>query len=235
MFSTIFAGYALAHFAIATSLVVLLVKRGYVTGAIFVAFTSFALTFDNGMIAYGANIGPGDLLISLSKPRFFMHAAFTPFLIFVAWTLADRAGLEFTRKRSLYLAMWALTLGMAAWGIYVDLAGGLQLQVACLGDTLRYTTSAPPPQFCSPDQVSLPGHGPPIPSIAVVVVGTVIGALLWRGAGWPWLMLTSLFMFAASGAPKANLGPTIGNFGEIVLQAGFAASLWRFSTPRDTS
>jgi hypothetical protein len=232
MFSTLFTGYALAHFAIAMSLVVLLIKRGYVPGAIFVAFTSFALTFDNGMIAWGAKIGPGDLLLSMSLPRFYMHAAFTPFLMFVAWMIAERAGLAFTRRRSLYFAMWLLVLGMSAWGIYADLAGGLELQVACLGDTLRYTTSAPPPQFCSPDQVSLPSHGPPIPSIAVVVVGTIIGALLWRAAGWPWLTLASVFMFFASGAPKANLGPTIGNLGEIVLQAAFAATLWRFSRPR---
>ena len=233
MFSTLFAGYAIAHFVIATSLVVLLLKRGYVAGAIFVAFTSFALTFDNGMIAFGANIGPGDLLLSLSKPRFYMHAAFTPFLMFVAWMLAERAELGFTQNRVLYFAMWTLVLGMSAWGIYVDLAGGLELQVACLGDTLRYTSSAPPPQFCSPDQVSLPGHGPPIPSIATVIVGTLIGAALWRATGWPWLMITSVFMFAAAGAPQGNLGPAIGNFGEIVLQAGFAASLWRFSKPRD--
>jgi hypothetical protein len=232
MFSTLFASYALAHFVIVISLVVLLMRRGYVAGAPFVAFTSLALTFDNGMIAYGANIGPGELLLTLSKPRFYMHAAFTPFLMFVAWLLAERAGLAFTRNRALYFATWALVLGMSALGIYVDLAGGLELQVACLGDTLRYTSSAPPQQFCSPDQVSLPGHGPPIPSIATVIVGTIIGAALWRATGWPWLMLSSVFMFAAAGAPQANLGPSIGNFGEVVLQAGFAASLWRFSKPR---
>jgi len=232
MFSNLFTSYALIHFAIGTSLVILLIKRGYVPGAIFVAFISFSLTFDNGMIAYGADIGPGELLISLSKPRFYLHAAFTPFLMLVAWLLAERAGLAFTRKRALYFAIWALVLGMSALGIYVDLAGGLELQVACLGDTLRYTASAPPQQFCSPDQVSLPSHGPPIPSIVTVIVSIAIGAALWRSAGWPWLLLSAVFMFAAAGAPQANLGPTIGNFGEIVLQAGFAASLWRFSATR---
>jgi len=232
MFSTLFNAYALAHFAIVISLALLLIKRGYVPGAIFVGFTSLALTFDNGMIAYGANIGPGELLLTLSKPRFYMHAAFTPFLMFVAWILAERAGVAFTRNRVLYVAIWALVLGMSALGIYVDLAGGLDLQVACLGDTLRYTSSAPPQQFCSPDQVSLPGHGPPIPSIATVIVGTIVGAAIWRATGWPWLMVASIIMFAAAGAPQANLGPSIGNFGEIVLQAGFAASLWRFSRPR---
>ena len=145
------------------------------------------------------------------------------------------AGIDLLIRRRVWpqvrYALWLLVLGLSAYGIYVDLAGGLELQLACVGDTIRYTSSAPPAQFCSPDQVSLPGHGPPIPSIATVIVSIAIGAALWRSTGWPWLLITAAIMFVAAGAPQAALGPTFGNLGEVILQAGFAATLWRFSRP----
>lgn len=231
MFTAIFLSYSAAHLIIAISLVRLLLKRGYIPGAIFVAFVSFSLVFDNSMIALGDRIGPGEQLLTLSLPRFYIHAAFTPFLMIVAWFIAERAGLTFTQKRPLYYALWLLVLGLSAYGIYVDLAGGLELQLACVGDTIRYTSSAPPAQFCSPDQLSLPGHGPPIPSIATVIVSIAIGAALLRSTGWPWLLVTAAIMLVAAGAPKTTLGPTFGNLGEVILQAGFAATLWRFSRP----
>ncbi len=228
MFSLIFLGYSLAHLAIAISLIRLL-GRGYVPGAIFVTFVGLALVFDNAMIAFGARIGAGDFLETLSYPRFAMHAAFTPFLMLVAWLIAKAAGLAWTENKLLYAALWMLVLSMSGYGIYVDLLGGLELQPACLGDTLRYTSSAPPPQFCYPDQVSLAGHGPPIPSIVTCIVCLIVGFALWRAKAWRWLLAAATFMLLAAGAPQATLGPTLGNLGEVVLQAGFAATLWRFA------
>ncbi len=231
MFSFIFLGYSLAHLFVAISLIRLL-GRGYVPGAIFVTFVGLALVFDNAMIAFGSRIGAGEFLETLSYPRFAMHAAFTPFLMLVGWLIAKAAGLSWTKNKLIYGGLWILMLSMSGYGIYVDLFGGLELQTACLGDTLRYTSSTPPPQFCYPDQVSLAGHGPPIPSIVTCVVCLIVGFSLWRANGWPWLLASATFMFLAAGAPQANFGPTFGNLGEVVLQAGFAATLWRFAPKR---
>ena len=51
---------------------------------------------------------------------------------------------------------------------------------------------------------------------------------LWRQHGWVWLMLGTLVMFVAAGAPISALGLAPGNGGEVLLMFGYVASVARF-------
>ena len=49
---------------------------------------------------------------------------------------------------------------------------------------------------------------------------------MWMRDKFPWLFLTSLFMFVAAGlGPMLARGFTLGNGGEVVLQFGTALSI----------
>lgn len=224
----VFLAYALTHAAI---LLRLLTARTRGPGMPIVAGVAAGLAYDNSLIAAGALIGAGPLLEALSWPRFALHAAFTPFIIQAAWQIAGAAGVPWTRRPGAGRFIWLVIAALATWGIGFDLAG-LELQPACLGDTLRYTSSTPPPQFCDPGQVSLPGHGPPVPSIATVIACLLLGIAVWRFAAWPWLSIAAMLMFIAAALPASQLGPLTGNGGEVILLTGLAASTLRFARER---
>jgi len=225
MLTVLFSAYALAHLAMFVWLLRML-RAGATPGAAIVALVAAGLTYDNGMIALGSAIGIGPLLETLSWPRFALHAAFTPFIMVAAWQMARAAGIAWALNARACAVLWLLVAAMVAYGVFFDLLG-LDVQPACLGDTLRYSSSTPAPQFCSPDQVQLPGHGPPVPSIVTVIICLIVGGGLWRRAGWPWLFAAALAMFIAAGIPQSQTGPVFGNGGEVMLQAGFTITAWR--------
>jgi hypothetical protein len=152
------------------------------------AATIIALCWDNAIVAAGATIGAGDLLMDLSIPRYVAHAVLTPLLIPIAF---HAVGLR------LRLWMWALTAVLIAVGVYTEVFQ-LHLELREYGGTVRYANAA---------------AGPPIPAILTVLVMIGVGAMLWRREGLPWLCLGSLAMFAAAGSGVFWLG----NAGELVL------------------
>ena len=225
MLTVLFSAYALAHLAMFVWLLRML-RAGATPAAAIVALVAAGLTYDNGMIALGSAIGIGPLLETLSWPRFALHAAFTPCIMVAAWQMARAAGIAWALNAQAYSVLWLLVAAMVAYGVFFDLLG-LEVQPACLGDTLRYSSSTPAPQFCSPDQVQLPGHGPPVPSIVTVIICLIVGGGLWRRAAWPWLFAAALAMFIAAGIPQTQTGPVFGNGGEVILQAGFTMTASR--------
>lgn len=152
------------------------------------ALIAVALSWDNVIIAAGTMIGAGDLLRTLSIPRYVAHAVLTPMLILVAFGIAS------LRRR---LWVWALTAVLIAIGVWTDLVH-MSLELREYAGTLRYAYAH---------------ASPPIPSIVTVVVLIVVGGLLWRREGIPWLCLGALAMFGAAGSGVFWLG----NAGELVL------------------
>jgi hypothetical protein len=60
------------------------------------------------------------------------------------------------------------------------------------------------------------GHvGPPIPSIVVILVMTVVGLLLWIRTKTPWVFIGALIEFIC--APLGFRFPIIGQFGEVAF------------------
>lgn len=159
------------------------------------ALIAAALCWDNLIIAAGSSIGAGDLLRTLSIPRYVAHAVLTPLLIIVAFGVAG------LRRRAW---VWILAVVLIALGVWTDLVN-MSLEVREYGGTLRYAYA----------------HAtPPIPSIVTVVVLIGAGVVLWRRAGVPWLCLGALAMFGAAGSGVFWLG----NAGELVLISSILAT-----------
>jgi len=222
----LFPAYATAHICLLIW-TLLIWQRHRSPGALIVAILAAGLWYDNSIIAIGNSIGQGMQLETLSWPRFGLHAVVTPFMIIAVRRIAATAGIDALRSMAWRLGTWIVAATMVLYGVFVDLVG-LQLQPACFDGILRYTSSASPAQFCSPDQVSLPSHGPPIPSIAVDLFVIGMGVWLWRRTGWPWLFAGGIAMFIAASVPTSKYGLSASNFGEVLLTLSIVATIARF-------
>ncbi len=152
-----------------------------------------ALTYDNAVIAVGSTLGEGQTLMVLNAGRFWAHALITPLLVVVGWRLA-----RLTRPA----VMAGLVAVLVAYGVYTEIVR-LRLEPLRENGTLRYINAA--------------AEGPPIAAIVTIVVLIVLGAIVWRRLGTPWLLLGAVAMFIA-----AALGVHLvwlQNFGEAALLA----------------
>lgn len=68
-----------------------------------------ALLYDNLILALGRFIGQGELLESLNRPRYWMHALFTPLLIPFTWQTLRTAGIGWARSTVTAYAVFILT------------------------------------------------------------------------------------------------------------------------------
>ena len=227
MATLIFVLYSIAHVAVAVFALRIL-SRYSAPGALIIAVLSIGLVYDNGIIALGSSIGIGDTLEMLSWPRFILHAVITPFMIVAVVQVAIAGGIRWLNTRAAWTGIWVLTAAMVGYGIYELTI--LELQPACFGGITRYTSSASAAQFCFEGQQSLPGVGPPIPSIAAVFLIMGFGAVLWKRHRWPWFALGGLQMLLAASVPFSQFGLIPGNGGEVILQFAFVATAYRFSS-----
>jgi hypothetical protein len=190
---------AAVHLGVLVGFVTLAVRdRSFFT--VLVCLVSAGLTFDNVMLAVGEQLGDGDALRVLSKPRFWVHGLLTPTLMVIALSWARAMGVGWARKRGAWLGIGGLTVAVMLYGLWFDVLH-LDLELKDEHGILRYTYTEP--------THSLPG-----PVITVVVL-LVIGVALWRSVRWPWLLAGSAFMFIASGGGAGV--PYVANVGETVL------------------
>jgi hypothetical protein len=223
----IFSLYSLAHFAVAVFALRIL-WRYSAPGALIIGVLSIGLVYDNGMIALGSSIGIGDTLEALSWPRFIMHALVTPLMIVAVIQIAIAGGVGWLNTRAAWTGVGLLTAAMIGYGVYELTV--LELQPACFEGIIRYTSSASPVQFCFEGQQSLPGIGPPIPSIVSVFLIMGFGVVFWRRHSWPWFTLGGLQMLLAAAVPFSEFGMVPGNGGEVILQFAFVSTAYRFSS-----
>ncbi|MDJ0927973.1 MAG: hypothetical protein QNJ73_10030 [Gammaproteobacteria bacterium] len=227
MATLLFSLYSLAHFA--TVVFALRILRRYsAPGALIIAVLSAGLVYDNSLIALGSSIGIGETLERLSWPRFILHALVTPFMIVAVVQIAIAGGIRWLSTRAAWTGVWLLTAAMIGYGIYELTL--LELQPACFGGITRYTSSASAAQFCFEGQQSLPGTGPPIPSILAVFLVMGVGVALWRRHRWPWYGLGGLQMLLAAAVPFSDFGLLPGNGGEVILQFAFVSTAYRLSS-----
>lgn len=199
MISTLYGALALGHLAL---LAAVIRARSRTTAAVSVisCLVLLALSYDNGVIAVGAAMGESGLLEGLNAGRFIGHALITPLLILLGVLLAGRMGVSWFAGRGVLATAGALTLLMIGLGSYVDIVA-LELAPKVYADTLRYVNDA--------------AHGPPLPAIVAIVVLIVVGVVLWRRAGWPWLFVGAVTMFVAAGAGISI--PWLQNLSELAL------------------
>lgn len=227
MATLLFSLYAIAHFSVVVFALRIL-RRYAAPGALIIALLSIGLIYDNSMIALGSSIGIGDTLEMLSWPRFILHALITPFMIIAIVQVAIAGGIRWMNTRAAWTGIWIVLAALVGYGIYELTI--LELQPACFMGITRYTSSAAPAQFCFEGQQSLPGIGPPIPSIVSVFVIMGVGVAMWRRHRWPWFGLGGLQMLLAAAVPFSKFGLLPGNGGEVILQFAFVSTAYRFST-----
>lgn len=171
----------------------------------------FGLAYDNLMIGLGHLLGPGQTLMALNYPRYFIHALTTSLFGLLGLHLARHAGVRCAQGRGMLISFLLITLPALARAIYVDLIMLRMVPVESMG-TLRYANA-----FVS---------GPPLSEIVSILLVIVCGIAVVAHTRWPWLLVGSLVMFI-----MAAIAPTIGiiaNFGEIALVVGLVTTGYRF-------
>jgi hypothetical protein len=187
-------------------------RRAGGLGLALLAAVLVGICYDTLLIASGRLIEAGPLLRTLNWPRFLLHALLTPLLLVAVVDLARRCALPWAQQRSVWIAVWALTVSLIALGIVTDVIG-LELEPQRFAGTLRYA-----------EEVTVP----PIATIAVIGVLLVLSGLFWRGTRWPWLFAASGLVLASGGVPVALAGPVLTSGTEIVLLGSLLAAERRF-------
>lgn len=192
--------------------------------------TLIFLWLDNFAIALGQFIGEGPILTGITYIRFFWHWQMLPLLMIAAGILLRRGGFEFARSKIVMGLFCLVAVGFMV--LDVPYIFQVEFYPACYGETLRLTTNVPAGDICDPANPPSAGISvAPIPAITLNFTLLVVGVALWVRHKFPWLALTSLFMFVAAGlqqVPGFYYGPLLGNFGEPIFNYGLLAAAYRF-------
>ncbi len=202
MLTALYALFAVVQLALGVWAVALYRRRPSL-GAFTVALPIVLLVWDNAVVAIGAAVGEGALLRLLSYPRFAGHAFLTPIWIITAFEFARRAGVPWLQSRGSRVAEWVLYGAMVVLGVIRSLVL-LDMQPVRQAELLYYTNKGGFP-------------GPPIPALVMVLVVIVVGFLLLRRLGWPWMLIGGVVMFLAAAVPTSAVGFWVSNLGEVAL------------------
>ena len=187
------------------------------------------LFYDNLRIGIGRFIGEGDLLYNLSVPAFAWHWSLLSLLVIAAGSVARLAGLKWAQHRLVMGAFCITAVALSAYDIPKIFT--MDLHIACLDDTVRYTTAVKETQLCNAtgQVVSSGGHAPVVAIITNVFV-LAVGIALWIQRGWAWLAVGSGLMFVAAGAfGSGTYALPISNLGEICITVGFIVTCVHFA------
>ena len=180
-------------------------------------------------IGIGRFIGEGDLLYALSVPAFAWHWSLLSLLVIAAGSVARLAGLKWAQNR---LVMGAFCVIAVALSIHdIPKIFSMDLHIACLDDTVRYTATVKAAQLCSPtDQLVPNGADAAIVAIITNVFVLAVGIALWIQRGWAWLAVGSGLMFVAAGVfGRGTYALPISNLGEICITFGFIVTCAHFA------
>jgi len=209
MLTAAYIGFTLAQLVLAIWAFVLFSRRRSL-GAFTLALPIALLVWDNAVVALGASIGPGQLLIALSWPRFVGHALLTPIWILTGFEIARRVGAKSMQGRVSVIAQWGLYGAMAGLG-FVRSVLLLRFETVTQGDLFYYTNGGGFP-------------GPPIPALVMVIVIIVAGVVVLRKTGWVWMLVGGVAMFVAAAIPQSVAGFLVSNAGEVAISLALVAT-----------
>lgn len=229
MLSFIFLAYAIVHIGIWLWGWKLWAETGKPVSLLIVLVGGTLLFYDNFRIGIGRFIGEGDLLYNMSVPAFAWHWSLLPLLVIAAGSVARLAGLQWAQGKLVMGAFCVVAVGLSAMDIPKIFA--MDLHIACLDDTVRYTTTVKESQLCSPDdQVVTRGADAATVAIITNVIVLAVGIALWIQRRWAWLAVGSGLMFvAAGGFATSKYALPIANLGEISITLGFILTCAHFA------
>lgn len=190
----------------------------------------FFLIWDNLIVGSGQWIGFGELLESLSWPRFWAHWLFGSWLIIASGSILRLAGFGWAQKRWVMALFCLLTVGVVAYEVSSNWHA--TLMPVCEYDLLRYSTSVRAEHLCSPEQTVVPGGGAPLGPLVTVFVVIGVGAVLAIRRRFPWMLVGGVLMFISATPPLMR--SKLDNFGEVMIALGAIWAVARFAS-RDRS
>ncbi len=229
MLSYLFLAYAAIHLGLWLWGWRLWAQTGRPVALFLVLFGATLLFYDNLRIGLGRFIGPGETLYALSVPAFAWHWSMLPLLVIAAGAVARQADVAWAGHRLVMGAFCAVAVALSAHDIPKIFE--MDLRVACLADTVRYSTNVAAAQLCSPaDQPFSSGAGTALVAIITNLIVLAVGIVLWVRRKWPWLAIGSGAMFIAAGAfLRSPWSLPIGNFGEICITLSFILTCAHFA------
>jgi hypothetical protein len=242
MLSVLFLLFAVVHVAIWLWTFREWQRLGRPVALSLILFGNLLLWYDNFRIGIGRFLGEGELLYALTIPAFLWHWTILPLLVIVAGSIARMAGFAWAQNKLVMgafclVAVWLFSLDAPyAMGLLFGDVGpfkAVTMAPACLADTLRYTTTLTPFQFCTPDAVARSVGPGPFVAIFMNAIMLALGILIWVKRGWKWLALGPGAMFIAAGAGGSlPYGLPLANFGEILFTLGVTATVVHFARQR---
>ncbi|GMW06387.1 MAG: hypothetical protein QY320_01600 [Gammaproteobacteria bacterium] len=230
MLSFVFLAFALVHLGIWLWGWRLWAQTGRPVALFLVLFGGTLLFYDNLRIGLGRFIGPGELLHALSVPAFAWHWTMLPLLVIAAGSVARLAGLPWARGRLVMACFCVAAVLLSALDLPKIFT--MDLQPACLADTVRYSTHVSAAQVC-PGGQPVQGHGGPLVAILTNLMVLAVGIALWAQRRWPWLAVGAATMFVAAGAfTRSPWSLPIANFGEICITLAFIMTCVHFARLR---
>lgn len=169
----------------------------------FVYVVLLGLIYDNAIIAIGNFVGEGTLLENLSLLRFWSHAFLTPALVLFSWGALNRAGVDWAKKKAVFYGALLYTLALIVIEIATE-TWGLEIAAAREYGVLRYTSAEP-------------SSGPPLMVLLVSLVLIIAGFVIWRKAGWIWMLAGAVIMTLGSAVPIPVESSAVTNAFELFL------------------
>jgi hypothetical protein len=228
MLSWIFLTYAVIHLGIWLWGWKLWSETDRPVSLFLVLFGGTLLFYDNFRIGIGRFIGAGDTLYALSVPAFAWHWSMLPLLIIAAGSVARLAGFGWARSKVVMGLFCVVAVVLSA--IDIPKIFAMDLRLACLEDTVRYTTNVSAAQVCPGGEPYTESAGGQFVAIVTNLVVLAVGIALWVRHKWPWLALGAGAMFVAAGAfAGSKYSLPIANFGEICITLGFIVTCAHFA------
>lgn len=169
----------------------------------FVYLVLFGLIYDNGMIAIGKFIGEGALLENLNAIRFWIHALFTPALVLFSLGALRGAGVKWAKKQWAAIAAFVLFVILIVVEIW-QITWGTELAPVREYGVLKYSAV---------EEAS----GPPLMILLVSAALLIVGAIVWKKAGWAWMFVGSVLMGIGSSVTIPVESEAVTNIFELIL------------------
>ncbi|NUM49198.1 MAG: hypothetical protein HUU38_31240, partial [Anaerolineales bacterium] len=175
----------------------------------------FGLIYDGLVLILGNWLGEGDLLRRLNLGRYLAFAGLTPLLMISGMSIVARAEVPWTQKKVFQGIIWLATLSLIGFGGALEWQFKDDLMVESSAGVLRYVHEG--------------GYLPFAPILTTLVL-CILGVLLWRKIGWPWVFVGGVVMFVGSAFPPGFVGPWIGSGVQVVLMGCLVATEKRLLT-----
>lgn len=146
---------------------------------LFLAVLLLGLIYDNSILALGNYLVSTDYFVSVSLPRFILHATILPFLILYSFSCMKGANVPISQHKISLAIAFVLTGIALIYGIWVEILGLELIAIETYGHW-RMTHAH---------------GGAPIATIASNALAIVAGMFVWRTSRIAWLFIGSLVIF----------------------------------------